>query len=59
MRNVKAKFKKKMGGGAKVLAKEPNPKVPHLVFLLKLSSENLRATPRRRPDSHPSSPSWT
>ena len=38
---------KKKGGGAKVLAKEPNPRVHHLVFLLKLGSENLRATPRR------------
>ena len=59
MRNVKAKFKKKWGGGAKVVAKEPKPKVPHLVFVLELSSEDRCATPWRRPDSHPSSPCWT
>ena len=31
--------------GAKVLAKEPNPRVPHLVSLPELGSEDRRATP--------------
>ena len=43
----------------KILTKEPNPKVPHLVFLLELGSKDHRATPRRRLDNHPSSPCWT
>ena len=29
----------------KILAKGSNPRVPHLVFLLKLGSEDHRATP--------------
>ena len=44
---------------AEVLAKGPNPRVPHLVFLPELGSEDRRATPRRRLDSHPSSFYWT
>ena len=43
----------------KILAKGSNPKVPHLVFLLKLGSKDHRATPQRRPDNHTSSPCWT
>ena len=43
----------------KILAKGSNPRVPHLVFLPELGSEDHRATPRRRPNNHPSSPCWT
>ena len=43
----------------KILAKGPNPRVPHLVFLLELGSEDHCATPQKLPDSHPSSSCWT
>ena len=39
------KIKKKKKKMAKVLAKELNPRVPHLVFLPGLGSEDCRATP--------------
>ena len=43
----------------KILARGPNSKVPHLVFLTELGNEDRHATPRRRLDNHPSSPCWT
>ena len=43
----------------KILAEGPNPRVPHLVFLPELGSEDRHAIPWRRPDSYSSSPCWT